>query len=66
VVRPFSLQIILLLRLENAILLSIPWIILYRYILFIVLFPFCYIFARGQKKVYNLLLIVFYSPISDV
>jgi hypothetical protein len=62
----FSLQIVLLLRLENTILLSIFWIISYRYILSIVLFPSRYIFAKGQKEVHSLLLIVSYSPISDV
>jgi hypothetical protein len=62
----FFLQIILLLQLENMILLFIFWIIFYRYILFVVLFLFCYIFAKGQKKVYNLFLIVSYNPISNI
>jgi hypothetical protein len=62
----FFLQIILLLQLENITLLSIPWIIPYRYILSTILFPPCYIFVREQKKVHNLPLIVSYSPISDI
>jgi hypothetical protein len=62
----FFLQIILLLRLENMIFLFIFWIIFYRYILSIVLFLPCYIFARGQKEVRNLPLIVSYSPIGDI
>jgi hypothetical protein len=62
----FFLQIVLLLQLENIILLFIFWIIFYRYILFVVLFPPCYIFARGQKEIHNFPLVVSYSPISDI
>jgi hypothetical protein len=60
------LQIILLLQVENTILLSIPWIIPYRYILFVVLFPPYYTFAKGQKEIHNLPLIISYDPISDI
>jgi hypothetical protein len=33
---------------------------------FIILFPSCYIFVRGQKKVYNFLLIISYNPINNI
>jgi hypothetical protein len=48
------------------ILLFILWIILYRYILSIILFPPYYIFAKKQKEIYNFPLIVSYSPISNI
>jgi hypothetical protein len=48
------------------ILLFILWIIPYRYILSAVLFLFRYIFARKQKEVYNLPLVVSYDPIGDI
>jgi hypothetical protein len=46
--------------------LSILWIISYRYILFIILFPSCYIFVKGQKEVRNFLLVISYDPISNI
>jgi hypothetical protein len=62
----FFSQIVLRFRLESMIFLFIPWIISYRYILSIVLFLSCYIFAKGQKEVYNFPLIVSYDPISNI